>query len=124
MAPRPTILIAACDTYLAGIYGRKFERDGWEVEVVERVKDAEHRAVQVRPAVLMFEADCVADVAKEVRRLKALPTLLKTHIVVLASRAHMHGVRDAMLAGASDYLLVGHFVPQEAVAKMKRLLSL
>lgn len=123
MALRPTILIAACDAYLAGVYGRKFEREGWDVEVVESVREAEQRAVQLRPSVLLFEAACVVDAAAEVRRLKALPTLQKSHIVVLADQAHMHGIRDALAAGASDYLLVGHFVPLEAVAKMKRLVG-
>lgn len=123
MAGRPSIVIAACDAYLAGIYGRKFERDGWDLEVVESVQEGEHRAVQMRPAVFLFEADCVADAAREVRRLKALPTLLKTHIVILADQAHMHGIRDALAAGASDYLLTGHFVPEEAVAKMRRLVG-
>lgn len=123
MARRPTVLIAACDYFLAGIYGRKLERDGWDVEVVEDVKAAEHRAVLLRPTVLMMESDCVADVAAEVRRLKALPTLLKTHIVILAHHATHDTVTRALNAGADDYLLVGHFVPMEAAAKLKRLAS-
>lgn len=121
MAVRPTILIAACDAYLALVYGRQFEREGWSVTVVDSVAEAERRAVRIRPSVLLFEAACVVDAAAEVRRLKALPTLLKSHIVVLSDGAHMHAIRDVLAAGASDYLLAGHVLPIEAAAKMKRL---
>lgn len=123
MGKRLSMLIAACDTFLAGVYARKFERDGWDVEVTEQVHDAELRAVQMRPSVLLFEADCTPDVAAEVRRLRGLPTLHKTPIVILADRAHMHDVHAALKAGANDYLLVGHFVPAEAVSKMKKLVG-
>lgn len=124
MDGRPSILLAVCDTYLAGVYGRKFERDGWDVEVVESLAEAEHRAVQMRPAVLLFEAACVVDVAKEICRLKSLPTLLKTHVVVLADKAHMGDIDAARKAGAKEYLLLGHFLPEEIVIKMRRLLTM
>lgn len=124
MAGSPSLLIAACDFTLAGIYGRKFEREGWDVEVVESMKEAEHKAVQMRPSVLLFDASCTTDAAKEIRRLKALPTLMRTKIVVLADAAHRTQIDEALHAGASDYLLVGHFVPIEAVDKMKRLIAM
>lgn len=121
MAGKQSILLAACDFTLAGIYGRKFEREGWEVEVVESLAEAEHAAVRMRPSVLLFDASCTTDVAKEIRRLKALPTLMRSKIVVLTDFAHRAQIDAALAAGASDFLLVGHFVPIEAVEKMKRL---
>lgn len=123
MGKRPSMLIAACDMFLAGVYSRKFEREGWDVEVMENVRDAELRAVQMRPSVLLFEADCVVDAAAEVKRLRGLPTLHKTPIVILADRAHAKDVHGALKAGANDYLLIGHFVPAEAVSKMKKLIG-
>lgn len=119
----PTLLVAACDAYLAGAFARRFEREGWDVVLVERVKDAVDVAVQMRPQIFVFEAACTPDPALEVRRLRALPTMQKTRIVVLTERMPMSGVNAALDAGASDVLLVGHVVPVEAVARMKKLIA-
>lgn len=120
---RPSLLVAACDAYLARAFARRFEREGWEVIVVDGVRDAEHMAVRMRPSVFLLQTACVADPAAEVRRIRALPTMRKTHVVLLADHAHMPGINDALAAGAADYLLVGHVIPAEAVEKMKRMVS-
>ncbi len=123
MATQPCALIAACDRLLAGIYGRTFEREGWQVEVVADVKEAEHRAVLLRPNVLLLESDCAANVAAEVRRLKTLPTLLHAQIIILAQQAQHSDIQAALTAGANDVVLVGHLTPAEAVAKVKRFVG-
>lgn len=120
---RPSLLVAACDAYLAGAFARRFAREGWEVSIVDSVKDAEHTAVQMRPSVLLLQTSCVADPAAAVRRIRALPTMRKTHVVLLADHAHMPSVNEALAAGAADYLLVGHVIPAEAVQKMKRIVG-
>lgn len=119
----PSLVLAGCDAYLAGAFARRFEREGWDVTTVPSVADAEHVAVRLRPSVLMFATSCVLDPAAEVKRLRALPTLLHTHIVLLCARAHMPGVRAALHAGAADYLLVGHALPADVVERMKRLVE-
>lgn len=119
----PSIVIVACDPYLAGIYGRKFERDGWGVEIAETLDEGEKKAVKQRPAVLLLDDGCVADVAAEIKRLKSLPTLQKTEIIVLAAQGDREEIERALKAGARDYLILGHFVPQEAVQKLRKLLK-
>lgn len=121
--PKPTLLIVASDATLSAAFARCFERDGWDVVVVTSVKDAEHAAVRLRPNVLMLHTACTLDPAAEVKRLRALPTLLRTRIVVLADRAHMPGITAAHAAGAAEYLLVGHTVPGDVVARMKQLIE-
>ena len=120
---RPRILLILCDPYLAGIYGRKFERDGWDVDVEEQVANGERRAAKTQPDVLLLEVDCVADIIKEVKRLRSLPTLIRTKIVLLAKEAERELIEDAMAVGADSFLLLGHFVPQEAVSKMRHLIN-
>lgn len=120
---RYSLLIAACDMTLAAIVTRKFEREGWEVTVVPSLAEAEHRAVQMRPSVLLLDTSCTLDAAREVRRLKVLPTLMRTKIVLLSDDAHHARIQAGLAAGAADYLLVGHFSPIEAVEKMKRLIA-
>lgn len=123
MGKQPSILIVACDPYLAGIYGRKFELDGWEVDIAETLTDGERKATRMRPSVIILDADCAADISAEVTRLKALPTLLRSHVVILAGKGDRIEIQNALEAGAATYLLLGHFVPQEAVAKMRALLK-
>lgn len=123
MGKRPSILIVACDPYLAGIYGRKFELDGWEVDIAETLPDGERKATRMRPSVIILDADCAADISGEVMRLKALPTLLRSRVVILAGNGDRKEIQNALKAGADTYLLLGHFVPQEAVAKMRALLK-
>lgn len=123
VASRPSLLIAACDDVLAQIYARRFRREAWEVEAVEKLVEAEHKAVQMRPTILMVDASCTLDMAKEVRRLKALPTLMRSKIVVFAERADHAHIQRALDAGAVEYILAAHVTPNEAVTKMKRLLA-
>lgn len=124
MAERASLLIAACDDVLAQIYARRFRAEAWEVEVVARVAEAEHKAVQMRPAILLVDASCTVDMAKEVCRLKALPTMLRTKIVVFAEQASQAHIHAALDAGAVEYILAAHVTPAEAVAKMKRVLAM
>jgi DNA-binding response OmpR family regulator len=120
---QPSILIIACDHYLAGIYGRKFELDGWEVEIAEELSVGERKIVRHRPDIVLLDVDCLADLGSELVRLRAFPTIQKTRIVLLAEALSRQMVREARLHGITDYLHIGHFLPQEAVLKMRRLLA-
>ncbi len=120
---RPSILIVACDPYLAGIFGRKFEQSGWDVHISESLKEAEQKATKMQPLIFLIGTDCEINLAHEIRRLRTLPTLQRTKIVVLSKSGTREEVNEMSRAGASEYLIAGHFVPQEAVLKMKRLLS-
>lgn len=119
----PSILIVACDTHLSGIFTRRFEADGWDVEVAESSADAERRAMKMRPSVILFDDDCVDSLTDEVARFRKMPTLTKTKLAVAVPVAESAHVRDVLDAGADMYLIHGHFVPQELVQKMKRLIG-
>ena len=121
--PAPSIVIVACDAYLAGIFGRKFELDGWDVGIAESMEEGERKASKQRPSILMLDVDCVVDMEAAIRRMRSMPTLQKTKLVLLAGKGDRVHIQKAREAGADDYLLLGHFVPQEAVIKMKALLE-
>jgi len=111
-----------CDPYLAGVFGRKFERDGWDVYIVETLKEAEQRAVKMRPSIVLLDTGCSTQISEEIKRLRTFPTLQDSQLVVLAEQSSREDIDLARRAGASGYLIKGHFVPQEAVQKMRRLL--
>lgn len=112
-----------CDPYLAGIYGRKFEQDGWDVDIAQGVDEGEKQAAKAPPHILMLEVDCVGDTVAEVKRLRSLPTLIRTKLVLLAREADRALIDDTLAVGVDSFLLLGQFVPQEAVAKMRDLLK-
>lgn len=118
----PSILIIACDPYLAGIYGRKFELDNWDVEIAETIAEGEKMATKSRPKIILMDHDCTDDIPAEISRLKSLPTIMNTKIVILARAGEYSEIQRSLTAGAEDYLLLGHFVPLEAVQKMRKLL--
>lgn len=123
MAELPSILFVACDSRLAGIYAKKFDADGWEFEIADTLAEAEKKAVKMRPQVMLLGAECAVDIAEEVKRLKKMPTLQKTKIAVLASYASREEIQRALDAGAETYLVLGQFVPQELVKKMRVLVG-
>lgn len=116
-----SILITACDPFLAGIYGRKFERDGWDVEVVETLLEAERKSAKMRPSIIMIDDSCAEDICTEIKRFKAFPTIQRSKIVILSESGDREKIKKVLEAGANEYLIYGHFVPQEAVLKMRKL---
>lgn len=120
---KPKLLVIACDAFLAGIYGRKFELSGWEVDVVETIPDGERTVMKWRPDIVLLDVECEADIVAEVRRLSSLPTWQQTRITLLAAEGDHNEIQQATEAGAQAYLIAGHFVPQEAVAKLTRILN-
>ncbi len=118
-----SILIISCDPYLAGLYGRKFENDGWEVAVSENMCDSYTEIAKVKPLVILIQKDCCANIVDEVRKLRTLPGAYSMKIVVLSKETDRDEVAEARNAGADDYLLMGHFVAHEAVEKIKQMIT-
>ena len=118
-----SILVIACDYYLGGIYGRKFEREGWDVEVVESVNEGKVQIQKIQPDIVLIEKDCVEDIVVTVRELKKLPTMQSAKLVILAKESDRAEIQKARNAGADQYLLLGHFVPHEAIEKIGNLIS-
>jgi len=118
-----SILIIACDPFLAGIYGRKFERDAWDVQIAENISEGKTQIAKMQPDIVLIEKGCSEDLVELIRSLKSLPTMQQTKLVVLAKESDRDEIQKARNAGADQYLLLGHFVPHEAVEKMKELLK-
>lgn len=113
---KPSILIIDADAYLAGLYGRKFEADGWKVQIAEHIDDAKKMISRKRPSILLVEPDQDPDTTEEMIRTIGLPTVILTTI---SERAEIERMKKA---GAAAYLLKGHFVPAEVVAKVRNLI--
>ncbi|MBU1126332.1 MAG: response regulator [Patescibacteria group bacterium] len=119
----PSIVILACDQHLAGIYGKKMQRAGWIVNIAEDIEEAEKKASKVRPQILLIDTSCVADILIEMKRLRSLPTLLKTKIALMTDKADKKMIEAARNAGASGFFIFGHFSPHDIVQNMRKLIQ-
>lgn len=83
--------------------------------VVTQLVDAERKAVRMRPNVLVIDVASLAEAEADVKRLRRLPTLLKTTIVVLARRATREAIDELLDAGAHEVILTPHTTPSHVV---------
>lgn len=120
---KPVIQCIMCDPYLAGIYGRKFELEGFDVYIDESVDEALRDASRYRPNALLYDIHCTPDPEEVVRQMRSHAVLSNSKILLLGSVTDWDRVQE--LAELADgYLIFGHFVPSDAVNKVKQLLSI
>jgi DNA-binding response OmpR family regulator len=122
MSPKPNILIIEADAYLAGIYARKLELESCAVRVADNLEDARKKINAKCPDAV------VIDVAIEnktgfdfVEEIKKKHGLQNTPVIVITQLGDRTSIEIALQKGADDYLIKGHFVPQEAAKKIKRI---
>jgi hypothetical protein len=96
---------------------RQFEKEGWEVEESSRAEDAERRAVQFRPHVVVAEMQSVQEMTFLLRRWKTLPTLLQARVIVEASTLLPGEAEELLHAGAATIALRGHQTPGDIVRR-------
>lgn len=118
-----SIQLVMCDSYLAGIYGRKFEESDFKVHVLESPDEALRKAGRTKPDAVLYDIHCTADPEATIQAFRASPILAKAKIVLIGNIADWERVQK--LAKLADgYLIFGQFVPREAVEKINHLLSL
>jgi hypothetical protein len=120
---KPAILLLVPDARLRDIYISRFERDGWEVDAASTLLDAERRAVQLRPSVMLVHRDLLENVKAAFQRFKSLPTLLTCRMVVIAKALSRGEIDELLKAGAREVVLTAHLTPQGLVKKMNHLIE-
>jgi len=123
MSTGNSILLISADAKLAEIYGRKFENDGWDVEIAESIVEGDRKLLKIRPNVIVLDADCVVDLPLEIKRLKKMPTILKTKLAIFSPFGESKQIADSINAGADLFLIKGHFTPVEMFQKIKKMLE-
>lgn len=119
MSPgQPVILMVLPDARLRDIYVSRFEREAWIAESAHTLLDAERRAVQLRPTVLLVHATCFEDIPHTFAHLRSLPTLLKTAIVVADTRLARASVDAFLASGAHEVVSLAHLTPLALVKRM------
>ncbi len=116
----PRVIILCTDARYRSVLVRQFEKEGWEAEESSRAEDAERRAVQFRPHVIVAQMQQKDEMLFLLRRWKTLPTLTQTRVIVEVSVLHPGEAEELLNAGAATVALRGHQTPQDIVRRAGR----
>ena len=115
-------MIAEGDAFLADIYQKKFEMEGFKVS---KVSNGEKALIDIKKKhpdvvlldVLLSKMDglAVLDAVKSDRVLKKIPIILLTNL------GQPDDVKRGLEKGAADYLIKTHFKLSEVVDKVKQV---
>jgi len=119
-----TIFLAEDDAVVVKVYGAKFEREGFRVEVAEDGLVAMKKLLQVKPDIVVLDLMMPklngVDVLKYIR---STPEL-KTIPVIILSNAHMTALaQEAAAVGAEKALLKSSCTPGILLEAIHSLLS-
>lgn len=117
------ILFLLPDARLRDIYMSRFERAGWEVDAATNLVDAERRAVQLRPVIFLVHYSMLENVKAALKRLRSLPTLQETKIVIAERHLTRAAVDELLTEGADQVIMTTHLTPQALVQSMNSLID-
>lgn len=119
------ILLVEDDSFLASVYATKFELEGFSVFHAPDGEAGLKQAEQVVPDIILLDILMPKmDGFETLHRLKMDPKLVKIPVIMLTNLGQKEDVERCLKEGAIDYLIKAHFVPGEAVKKVKKVLNI
>lgn len=113
----PRVIILSTDAWYRGALTRRFEKEGWEVEESTRAEDAERRAVQFRPHIVVAQMHDAKEMLFLLRRWKTLPTLRTSRVIVEAMQLAPGEAEELLEAGAATVALRAQQSPADIVRR-------
>lgn len=119
------VLLVEDDVFLASIYQKKFEMEGYKISVAENGEKGLADAKKKKPDIILLDILLPKmDGFTVLQNLKADATTKDIPIILLTNLGQKDDVEKGLEAGASDYLIKAHFKPSEIVDKVKKILHL
>lgn len=119
------ILIVEDDLFLAEIYQKKFEMEGFKVSMANDGEKAVNDIKKKMPDLVLLDillpkldGFSVLEAIKSDSVSKDIPIILLTNL------GQQDDVQRGLEKGAADYLIKTHFKPSEVVDKVRKLLKL
>lgn len=119
------ILIVEDDLFLAEIYQKKFEMEGFKVSMANDGEKAVTDIKKKMPDLVLLDillpkldGFSVLEAIKSDNASKDIPVILLTNL------GQQDDVQRGLEKGAADYLIKTHFKPSEVVDKVRKLLKL
>lgn len=117
------VLIVEDDAFLAEIYQKKFEMEGFKVSTANNGEKGLADMKKKMPDVVLLDVllpkmdgFAVLDAAKADAKTKNIPIILLTNL------GQKDDVQKGLQKGAEDYLIKTHFKPSEVVDKVRKVL--
>lgn len=119
------VLLVEDDVFLAGIYQKKFEMEGYKISVAENGEKGLADAKKKKPDIILLDILLPKmDGFTVLQNLKADAATKGIPVILLTNLGQKDDVEKGLEAGAVDYLIKAHFKPSEIVDKVKKVLHL
>ncbi|HCC22496.1 hypothetical protein A2480_04480 [Candidatus Uhrbacteria bacterium RIFOXYC2_FULL_47_19] len=119
-----TVLIVDDDAFLSGIYTTKLEMEGFRVVVARDGEEGLQAAKTEKPSIILLDVLMPKlDGFETLKRLKADSETKSIPVIMLTNLGQKEDIEQAKADGAEDYLIKAHFVPAEAVEKIRDILK-
>lgn len=119
------VLIVDDDAFLSGIYATKLELEGFQVVAARDGEEGVKQALAEKPAIILLDVLMPKlDGFETLKRLKLDPVTKDIPVIMLTNLGQKEDIEQALQDGAVDYLIKAHFVPAEAVDKIKGVLKM
>ncbi len=118
------VLIVEDDVFLAEIYQKKFEMEGFKVSMANNGEKGLADIKKKKPNIVLLDillpkldGFAVLEAAKADAAIKNIPIILLTNL------GQKDDVQRGLDEGAADYLIKTHFKPSEVVDKVRKVLQ-
>lgn len=118
------VLLVEDDVFLASIYQKKFEMEGFKITVADNGEKGLVEAKKKRYDIILLDillpkldGFAVLERLKDDAETKDVPVILLTNL------GQKDDVEKGLQAGAVDYLIKAHFKPSEVVEKVRSVLK-
>jgi len=119
------VLIVDDDAFLASIYATKLDIEGFEVVSARDGEEGYKAAMKEKPALILLDVLMPKlDGFETLKKLKSDPETKAIPVIMLTNLGQKEDIEKGMQEGAADYLIKAHFVPAEAVEKIKKVLNI
>lgn len=119
------VLLIEDDVFLASIYQKKFEMDGYKITIAANGETGLVEVKKKKPSVILLDILLPKlDGFAVLDRLKADPETKDIPVILLTNLGQKDDVDKGLAAGAVDYLIKAHFKPSEVVQKVRDVLKM
>lgn len=124
-AVKAKVLIVDDDMFLSGIYATKLELEGFGVVTARDGEEGVKAALKELPDLILLDVLMPKlDGFEALRQLKQQESTKNIPVIMLTNLGQKEDIEKGLQDGAVDYLIKAHFVPAEAVDKIKKVLKI
>lgn len=124
-AVKAKVLIVDDDSFLSGIYATKLELEGFGVVTARDGEEGVKAALKELPDLILLDVLMPKlDGFEALRQLKQQESTKNIPVIMLTNLGQKEDIEKGLQDGAVDYLIKAHFVPAEAVDKIKKVLKI